>query len=146
VAAASCPEHLRRAFLGAPALVELRAGEHLYKVASIPIVRDRILASPWWIRQPAFDELRLRAGRLGQPVTELIRSRLAIANEWNPGMDTLYVVVLGAAVSAWEGIARTQPVTVRSREVLLTGGGRQLAVPELTSRHIAVEFSGPPPR
>jgi hypothetical protein len=141
----TCPPTLRAAFLGEPKLVVLAAGERLYKFVSLPIDRTRILASPWWIRQAAFDELQARARRLGTPLADLVRSQLAIAGEWNPGMDTLFTIGLAAAVDAWEGRARWQPASVRGRDVLFTGGGVQLAVPGLTWQHIGVQHTGWPP-
>jgi hypothetical protein len=140
-----CPEHLRKAFLEEPTYVPLNAGERLYKFVSIPIVRQRILDSPWWIRQRAFDDLQERARRLQKPVAELARSQMAIAMEWNPGMDTMYVIVLAAKADGWEGRARWQPVSTADRTVLFTGGGRQLAVPGLTWRQIGVHYTGWPP-
>ena len=136
------PERLRSAFLDQPVHVELAPGEHLYKFVSIPIVRHRILESPWWIRQRDFDELQLRARRLQKPMADLVRSQMAIAIEWNPGMDTMYVVVLAAKVDAWEGRARSQRVSTRDAKVAFTGGGRQLCVPALTWQQIDREYSG----
>jgi hypothetical protein len=137
-----CPDYLREKFLSEPAHVALSPGERLYKFVSIPIVRQRILESPWWIRQRDFDELQMRARRLNKPVAELARSQMAIATEWNPGMDTLYVIVLAAKADGWEGRARWQPVSTADRGVLFTGGGLQLAVPGLTWKQIGVHFSG----
>jgi hypothetical protein len=141
-----CPEHLRRAFLGEPAYVQLPPGEHLYKFVSIPIMRHRILESPWWIRQRTFDDLQLRARRLQKPVSELVRSQMAIAHQWNPGMDTLYIVVLAAKADGWEGRARSQPVSTGDRTVAFTGGGNQLAVAGLTWQQIGLHYSGWPPQ
>jgi len=126
--------------------VVLSAGERLYKFVSLPIDRSRILASPWWIRQAAFDDLQLRARRLGTPFADLVRSQLAIAGEWNPGMDTMFTIVLRAAADAWEGRARSQPVSVRANDVVFTGGGLQLAVPGLTWQQIGVQHTGWPPQ
>jgi hypothetical protein len=139
-----CPDHLRRAFLDEPAHVTLLPGEHLYKFVSLPILRDRILQSPWWIRQKDFDDLRTRARRLQKPVAELARSQMAIATQWNPGMDTLYVIVLAAAVDGWVGRARSQLVSTTDATVAFTGGGRQLAAPGLSWQQIAQQFSGWP--
>jgi hypothetical protein len=141
-----CPEHLRKAFLDEPAYVALTPGEHLYKFVSIPIVRERILQSPWWIRQKDFDDLQMRARGLNKPVAELVRSQMAIAVHWNPGMDTLYVIVLTARTDGWEGRARSQPVSTADKTVAFTGGGRQLAVPGLTWQQIGVHYSGWPTR
>ena len=140
-----CPDHLRSAFLEEPTHVQLHPGEHLYKFVSLPIVRHHILASPWWIRQETFDVLRQRARRLRKPMLELVRSQMAIAVEWNPGMETVYVVVLAADVDGWEGRARSQRVSTRDGKVAFTGGGRQLAVPRLTWRDIGLQYSGSPP-
>jgi hypothetical protein len=140
-----CPDRLRGAFLDEPAYVEVPPGEHLYKFVSIPIVRARILESPWWIRQTVFDDLRARARRLHKPVAELARSQMAIAQQWNPGMDTLYIIVLAAPADGWEGRARWQPVSLGDSTVLFTGGGRQLAVPGLTWQQIGAQYSGWPP-
>jgi hypothetical protein len=139
-----CPAHLRKDFLDEPIHVPLVPGAHLYKFVSIPIVRQRILASPWWIRQKIFDELQIRARRLHKTVAELARSQMAIATQWNPGMDTLYMIVLAAPADGWEGRARSQPVSLTDRTVLFTGGGRQLAVPGLTWQQIGVQRSGWP--
>ncbi len=141
-----CPDYLREKFLGEPTHVTLKPGERLYKFVSIPIVRARILESPWWIRQSDFDDLQLRAKRLPKSVAELARSQMAIAMEWNPGMDTVYVIVLAANADGWEGRARWQPVSTADRGVLFTGGGMQLAVPGLTWQQIGVHFSGWSPR
>jgi hypothetical protein len=139
-----CPAHLRKDFLDEPTYVSLAPGEHLYKFVSLPIVRERILASPWWIRQKTFDELQTRARRLQKPVAELARSQMAIATQWNPAMDTLYVIVLAAHADGWEGRARAQPVSVPDRTVLFTGGGRQLAIPALTWQQIGIQRTGWP--
>ena len=96
MATPTCPERLRGAFFDTPMYVQLQPGERLYKFVSLPIVRARILESPWWIRQSVFDDLLTRARRLQKPVAELARSQMAIAQQWNPGMDTLYVIVLAA--------------------------------------------------
>jgi hypothetical protein len=138
------PDRLRNAFLDEPAHVALMPGEHLYKFVSLPIARERILESPWWIRQKTFDELQTRARRLQKPVAELARSQMAIATQWNPGMDTLFIIVLAAPADGWEGRARSQPVSLTDRTVLFTGGGRQLAIPDLTWRQIGVQRSGWP--
>jgi hypothetical protein len=140
-----CPEWLRKAFIDDPTYVELMPGEHLYKFVSIPIVRARILESPWWIRQQTFDDLQIRARRLQKPLPELVRSQMAIAQQWNPGMDTLYVIVLAASADGWEGRARWQPVSLGDSTVMFTGGGQQLAVPGLTWQQIGVQYSGWPP-
>jgi hypothetical protein len=140
-----CPEQLRPAFIDEPTYVDLMPGERLYKFVSLPIVRARILESPWWIRQTTFDDLLTRARRLQKPVSELVRSQMAIAQQWNPGMDTLYVVVLAAHADGWEGRARWQPVSIGDKTVAFTGGGHQLAVPALTWQQIGVQFSGWPP-
>ena len=140
-----CRPALRKAFLDNPTYVELAPGEHLYKFVSIPIARDRILQSPWWISQATFDDLLTRARRLGKPVADLARSQMAIATQWNPGMDTLYIIELVAHVDAWEGRARSQLVSLTDSTVAFTGGGRQLAVPGLTWRHIGIQRVGWPP-
>ena len=140
-----CPDHLRKAFLEEPTYVPLVPGAHLYKFVSIPIVRERILASPWWINQRTFDDLQTRARRLQKPIAELARSQMAIATEWNPGMDTMYIIVLSARADGWEGRARWQPVSTNDRTVLFTGGGRQLAVPGLTWQQVGVHYTGWPP-
>lgn len=139
-----CPGHLRSAFLDEPARVSLLPGEHLYKFVSLPIVRERILASPWWIRQAVFDDLLMRARRLGKPVSELARSQMAVATQWNPGMDTLFVIVLAAPAEGWEGRARSQPVSLADKTVAFTGGGRQLAIPGLTWQQIGLQRTGWP--
>jgi hypothetical protein len=140
-----CPAELRSAFLDEPTHVQLHAGEHLYKFVSLPIVRHAILASPWWIRQETFDVLRQRAQRLCKPMLDLVRSQMAIAVEWNPGMDTIYAIVLAADVDAWEGRAASQRLSTRDGKVAFTGGGSQLAVPGLTWRDIGLQYSGWPP-
>jgi len=145
MATPTCPERLRDAFFDTPMYVQLQPGERLYKFVSLPIVRARILESPWWIRQSVFDDLLTRARRLQKPVAELARSQMAIAQQWNPGMDTLYVIVLAAQADGWEGRARWQPVSIDDATVLFTGGGRQLAVPGLTWQQIGMQYSGWPP-
>ena len=133
-----CPDHLVSAFLGRPSYVQLRPGTHLYKFVSIPIDRQRILASPWWIDQPTLDTIRLRASRLQKPWTDLARAQLAITTEWNPGMDTLYVIVLARPAHGWTGRATSQRVVRGDPGVVFTGGGNQLAVPDLEWQQIGV--------
>ena len=55
---------------------------------------------------------------------------MAIAVEWNPGMDTMFIVVLSAKVDAWEGQARSQRVSTRDANVVFTGGGRSCVCPD----------------
>jgi hypothetical protein len=138
----ACPDRYRGAFLGEPQHVTLPPGEHLYKFVSIPIVRHRVLESPWWIRQAAFDDLQVRAQRLRKPMADLVRSQMAIAIEWNPGMDTLYTIVLSKPADAWQGRARSQRVSTRDGKVAFTGGGLQLCVPGLTWQQVGAEYSG----
>jgi hypothetical protein len=137
-----CPEPWLSAFLGPPTHVKLPAGEHLYKFVSVPVQRDRVLQSPWWIRQSSFDDLQQRAVRLRKPMVDLVRSQMAIAVEWNVGMDTVYVVVLAQSVDAWEGRAKSQRVSVSNSTLVFTGGGQQLCVPGLTQLQIGREYSG----
>ena len=131
----------RAAFLGHPAPVDLPRGEHLYKIVSVPVIRDRVLESPWWIRERTFDDLRERAKRLQRPLKELVRAQLAITSEWNPGMDILWIVVLGAPVKAWEGRARSQRVVGGDASAAFIGGGRQVCVPQIQWRQIARDYS-----
>jgi hypothetical protein len=135
------PDRLKDAFLGPPTYTSLSPGERLYKMVSIPVVRHRVLESPWWIRQQAFDELRVRARRLRRPLSELVRAQMAVAHEWNPGMDVLWTVVLAAKADAWEGRARSQRVSTRDAQVLFIGGGSQTCVPGLDWRQIAIDYT-----
>ena len=117
------------AFLGEPTNIQLTVGKQLYRFTlACRSDRTRLLQSPSWIRQP-FDDLRMRARRLQKPLLDSIRSQMAIPAEWNPGMDTLFTIALAAPAAGGEGRARWQPVTMRGRDVLFTGGGSQLAVP-----------------
>ena len=75
-------------------------------------------------------------------MNDFARSRMAIKHEWNPGMDTVYIVVLSAMVEGWEGRARSQPTSNSSGNVVFTGGARQLCVPSLTWRQVGQQFSG----
>ncbi len=65
--------------------------------------------------------------------------------EWNPGMDTLYIIVLSAKADGREGRACSQLVSLTDSTVAFSGGGRQLAVPGLTWRHIGIQRVGWPP-
>jgi hypothetical protein len=134
-----CPLPFRSAFLGEPAHVTIEPGERLYKLVSVPLVRERALQSPWWIRQPAFTELHVRARRLHLPLRELVRAHLAIAVQWNPGLDVLWIVHLAAAVEGWEGRARSQRLSRDDPKAALLGGGQQVCVPALTWRQIAMD-------
>jgi hypothetical protein len=72
---------------------------------------------------------RLRAAFLGEPTyVELMPQ------------EHLYKFADG-----WEGRARWQPVSTGDRTVLFTGGGQQLAVPDLTWQQIGIQYSGWPP-
>jgi hypothetical protein len=57
-------------------------------------------------------------------------------------MDAVATVVLGATVGAWEGRARHQRAAGAEADLLFTGGGWQLAVPDLTWREIATSRIG----
>jgi hypothetical protein len=131
----------RDAFIGSPVGVELKAGERLYKLVDIPIDRLRVLSSHWWIRQPAFDELRVRARRLNCPLPELARAQMAVTTEWNRGMCALWVVVLAVDVKGWEGLARSQKVTLANSNLSFIGGGQQLCVPGLDWQKIAIDYN-----
>jgi len=137
----SLSDKQRQAFLGPPVEVELQAGERLYKLVDIPVDRPRILESPWWIRQPAFDELRVRAQRLNCPLPELVRAQMAVTTEWNPGMCAVWVIVLAVNAQGWEGRARSQRVTSAESKAAFIGGGQQLCVPALGWRDIAMDYS-----
>ena len=136
-----CPAQFRSAFLGEPAHVTIDRGERLYKLVSLPLVRERALQSPWWIRQAAFSELQVRARRLQRPLAELVRAHLAVTVQWNPGMDVLWIVQLASAVDAWEGRARSQRLTLADSKTALLGGGQQVCVPGLSWRQIAVDHT-----
>lgn len=141
MSAQRCPAPFRLAFLGEPAHVTIEPGERLYKLVSLPLVRDRALHSPWWIRQPAFTELQVRARRLHRPLRELVRAHLAISVEWNPGLDVLWVVQLAAAADGWEGRARSQRLSRHDAKASLLGGGHQVCIPGLTWRQIALDHT-----
>ena len=81
----------------------------------------------------------MRARRLQRPVADLVRAHLAVAMEWNPGMDVLWIVQLATAVNAWEGRARSQLVTLADPKTSFMGGGLQVCVPGLTWRQVAVD-------
>lgn len=134
-----CPPPFRSAFLGEPARVTLEPGERLYKLVSVPLVRDRALQSPWWIRHRAFTDLQVRARQLHRPLRELVRAHLAIAVQWNPGLDVLWIVHLAAAADGWEGRARSQRLSLDDPKALLLGGGQQVCVPGLSWRQIAMD-------
>jgi hypothetical protein len=141
MAAPQCPENQRNAFLGEPQHVKVLPGERLYKFVRYPMVRNRILQSPWWIQQSVFDILQARAQRLGRPLTEVARVHLAIAADWNPGMDALWGIVLAAEVDAWRGQAKSQPVRLANDSPRFIGGAQQICVPGLEWRQIAADFS-----
>ncbi len=132
------PEQWHAAFLGAPTHVRLAAGEHLYKFTTMPIMRQRLLESPWWIRQHDFDLLQETAMRLRTPLTDVIPRQMTLAVEWQLGMRAIFVVVLGRSIDAWEGTS----ALVHREHLPTTGGGKQLCVPGLTAHHIAREYSG----
>lgn len=136
-----CPAQFQSAFLGEPAHVTLGRNERLYKLVSLPLVRERVLQSPWWMRQAAFADLQMRARRLQRPLSELVRAHLAVAVEWSPGLDMLWIVQLAEAVDAWEGRARSQRLTRADPKTSFVGGGQQLCVPGLTWRQIAVDYT-----
>jgi hypothetical protein len=135
------PEHLKRAFLGEPRLVRLARGTRLYKFVSYPVIRPSLLMSPWWIAPQTFDVLAARARQLEAPVRDVARAHLAITEDWSPGMDMLWGIVLAADVDAWAGRARSQPVRVGDAGVRFLGGGDQLCVPGLGPQDIAMDFS-----
>ena len=134
-----CPASFRSAFFGEPAHVTLEPGERLYKLVSLPLVRDRALQSPWWIRQLASTELQVRSRRLHRPLRDLVRAHLAIAVQWNPGLEVLWIVHLADAADGWEGRARAQRLSLDDPKALLLGGGQQVCVPGLTWRQVAMD-------
>lgn len=136
-----CPPQYREAFEGEPRYAPVHAGERLYKFVSLPIDRERILQSPWWITEQTFDVLQAKARGGSTPMSVFVRIGLAIVREWNPGMDYVVTIVLGNTVPAWQGAARRQYVA-RGSSMWFKGASPQVCAPEIGWRDIAVQRMG----
>lgn len=124
----ACPPNLASQFVGGvPTFRLFSPGERLYKLVSIPIDRERIVRSPWWIRESEFDRLRDQSRKESRPLGDVIRRRLAVASRWNPGMDGLCILQLARDKFGWIGLANPQP---DFREHLF-GWGEQACVPDI---------------
>jgi len=131
----ACPADLAKNFVGGIATAKtFGPGEPLYKLVSMPIVRERILRSPWFIPQSEFDRLRRTSLAERRPLANVIRERLSIASRWNPGMDGLFILYLTRPKLGWIGRAAAQPAF----NELLIGWGEQACIPDLDWRDIAV--------
>jgi hypothetical protein len=126
----ACPPALAAQFVGVPTFRLFSAGERLYKLVNIPIDRERIVASPWWIREAEFDRLRGLSHKEGVPLGEIIRRRLAVASRWNPGMDGLCILQLARSKVGWVGPAKPQPLFNEN----LLGWGEQACIPDMEWR------------
>ena len=128
-----CPESLVNEFAaGAPKFHMFKPGERVYKLVSIPINRERIVSSPWWIRETEFDRLRGLSHRERKPLADVIRRHLAIATRWSPGLDGLCILQLALHKAGWVGPAR--PQTDIDEE--LVGWGEQACIPEIGWRDV----------
>lgn len=141
-------------FTKAPVRVVLRPGENLFRFATIvsPTFKgNEVFASPWWITQDTYRQITKAAHRLGKPVVDVARSRLAIATAWNPKMDWLTILELKKPVYAWVGPVKPQPFSASQRTVTLLGNYDQAYVPDLappqamTSEAARLMYFGTPP-
>lgn len=124
----ACPPNLAEQFVGGvPTFRLFLPGERLYKLVNIPIDRERIVRSPWWIQEREFDRLRDLSYKERVPLAEIIRRGLAVASRWNPGMDGLCILQLARNKFGWIGPAKPQPAFGEN----LLGWGEQACVPEI---------------
>ena len=129
----ACPPHLAEKFVGVPTAMTLSPTHRLYKLVSIPIDRQRILQSPWWIPETEFDRCRQISFAQRRPLSTVVREQFAIAPKWNPGMDGLCILWLARPKLGWIGMTKPQPKVGDD----LVGWGVQAAVPDLDWRDVA---------
>src|SRR5688572_2842825 len=129
-----CPQNLAEMFVGGVATAVTFEPDHrLYKLVNIPVKREQILRSPWWIREPEFDRLRQVSRTERRPLSAVVRERLAIASRWNPGLDGLCILHLARHKLGWVGLAAGQPKFGEN----LFGWGEQVCLPDLEWRDVA---------
>jgi hypothetical protein len=127
-------------FSGHPTRVVFHPGEQLYRFGTIvspSFTGNEIFASPWWVPPATFDAIARTANRTNTSITDVARSRLAVAKPWNPSMDWLIIIELKRPVYAWVGPAQPQPLDGRDRSVLLVGNFEQAFVPGLAAQGAA---------
>src|SRR5207248_9630856 len=96
-------------------------GEQLFRFGSIvsaSFTGNDIFGSPWWIPKSTYDAIARTANRTRALLTDVARSRLAVATAWNPTMEWLMVIELKQPVYGWIGPARPQPLDGHDRSVL----------------------------
>ena len=121
-------------FAKPPRRVIFLPGEELFRLGttrSPAFNGSDVFGSPWWIPAASYRLIAKTADRTGASITDVTRSRLAVAPAWNPLMDWLMVIALKKAVQAWIGPARPQPLSDRDRSVILLGFYDQAYVPGL---------------
>jgi hypothetical protein len=122
------------AFSKPPRRFVFHPGEQLFRFGSIQSATfkgNAIFGSPWWIPEATFNAVAKTAHRTQSSLTDVARSRLAVATPWNPTMEWLMVVELKKAVYGWLGPTRPQPLDGSDRSVLLLGNYDQVYVPGL---------------
>lgn len=151
----SIPVEVKRAFLGIPDKVVLKAGTRLYKWSDhrLPASHGAAEArsiTPWWsyYRQTVlpgglvvegFNESRERARALRVSHRDYQRVRSAVSERFNNRMRHLLLIELLQDVWGFAGTASGQPEfkDPALANVYLIGGQGQLWVPNLTLRHVA---------
>src|SRR6266850_4204299 len=111
-------------FAKPPRRVVFLPGEELYRFGTIQsptFTGSDAFGSPWWIPPATYRLIAQTAHRTGASMTDVSRSRLAVAPAWNPTMDWLMIIALKKAVFAWVGPARPQPLSDSDRSVMLLG-------------------------
>jgi len=96
----------------------------------------------WWQASSALSEYRFRAMQASAPLADYSRARLAVSVDWNARMDSLCKVMLLEDVVGFEGRSRHQPLSRQLTNVLLIGGGNQIWIPNLTTRHTRIVYYG----
>ncbi|MCC7013016.1 MAG: hypothetical protein IT454_10680 [Planctomycetes bacterium] len=153
------PESDRRAFArGSARRILLPPGSSLFKLSGAAILPRQLhtAISPWWISTKPVDagdlgvELMIRdAQQQGESFETYIRRRFAVKLEWNSMVSHSAVftrivrITLAAPVFAFYG--RSQRMTddraplaaplQAGRSARLAGGGGQIWLPNLTSKH-----------
>lgn len=133
------PPHVRRAFrTGRARRVFLPAGRLLYRFVDHVDVPLGGAPSPWWFsidpldaRDPGLLGSLVRARRAGVALSEYMRARGAVTNQWN-GMTSPVIARLHAPAGALAGECAHQRIDENEpKHVVFIGGAWQLYIPGL---------------
>ena len=124
------PSDIRSTFRGSPEATTFRPGERFCRFVTRG---ENSLEGPWWVRQDEMSRLEAHARRLGLPIQEVARARMAVREAWSSRMDFLVTARLLCSAVGWVGKTRHQNLadTGPLRNVSYIGDGEQVYLPNL---------------